>query len=199
MPTRGEIWAKRSLDLAIAIPAFVIALPVFAMIALLIRLDSKGPVFFRQTRIGLGGRAFEILKFRTMHVLENGPIQQVVANDPRLTSLGLFLRVLSLDELPQLINILRGDMSLVGPRPHACAHDAEFELLFAHYPLRRRVKPGITGWAQIHGCRGPTHTVEAMRRRTAFDIWYVANVCTKLDLQILWRTPREVFRGRNVL
>ena len=193
-----ELLLKRYLDVTIASIALVVALPVFVLIAVLIRLDSRGPIFFFQTRLGLNGRLFEIYKFRTMNVMENGDtIPQVCEHDRRITRVGAWLRSLSLDELPQLLNVIAGDMSLVGPRPHARAHDTYYAARIAEYQMRQSVKPGITGWAQIHGLRGETKTVDDMRRRVAFDIWYVRNANLATDLMVLLRTPFEVFRGRN--
>ncbi len=190
--------AKRALDLAAAIPALVFVLPLFLVVAALIRLDSKGPVFFRQTRVGLGGKTFEIFKFRTMRVLENGAtVPQATKDDPRVTRIGRFLRRSSLDELPQLFNVILGDMSLVGPRPHARAHDDYYAPLIENYVARRSVKPGLTGWAQIHGLRGETPTVAIMKTRIDHDLWYAAHAGFALDLKILLATPFEVFRSRN--
>ena len=190
--------AKRALDLAVALPAVLITAPLFAVLALLIKLDSKGPVFFRQTRIGFRGRAFDILKFRSMRVLENGDtVVQATKQDPRVTRIGRFLRASSLDELPQLINIVKGEMSLVGPRPHACAHDRHFSPLIVNYARRHDVKPGLTGWAQVNGHRGETPTLEIMRTRVEHDVWYARHAGLALDLKILLRTPFEVVRSRN--
>ena len=190
--------AKRALDLVVAVPALLVLAPLFALIALLVRLDSGGPVLFRQRRAGICGRDFDILKFRTMHVLENGDtVVQAREGDPRATRVGRWLRRYSLDELPQLINVVRGDMSLVGPRPHARAHDAYYSALIRNYRHRYAVKPGMTGWAQINGLRGPTPTVDLMARRIEHDLWYARNTNFALDLEILLRTPFEVFRHRN--
>ncbi|MGB8366313.1 MAG: sugar transferase [Rhizomicrobium sp.] len=189
---------KRTLDLGVAVPLLVLLALPMALIALLIRLDSQGAAVFRQRRLGLGGRPFDILKFRTMRVLENGDeIVQARPDDKRFTRVGRWLRKRSLDELPQLINVVRGEMSLVGPRPHAVAHDRRFAALIEGYELRQRAKPGITGWAQIHGLRGPTPTIDAMRARVAFDIWYAQHASLRLDLRILLRTPIEILRQRN--
>lgn len=189
---------KRGLDLMVAIPVLLALAPVLALIALLVRLDSPGPALFRQRRNGLCGRTFQILKFRTMHVLEDGDtIRQATPGDARTTRIGRVLRATSLDELPQLINVIRGEMSLVGPRPHARAHDALYGELVADYRHRQAVKPGITGWAQINGLRGPTPTVESMSRRIGFDLWYARHASLAVDLQILVRTPFEVLRRRN--
>jgi putative colanic acid biosynthesis UDP-glucose lipid carrier transferase len=190
--------AKRSLDLLVAIPLLVLLAPLLAVLALVVRSDTAGPVLFRQTRLGLGGRPFDILKFRTMTVMENGDrVVQAQATDCRVTRSGKWLRRTSLDELPQLVNVIKGEMSLVGPRPHARAHDLHYGNLIANYGLRQAVKPGITGWAQINGHRGETATLEAMRNRVDFDVWYALNGSFALDLKILLRTPLAVLLGRN--
>ena len=189
---------KRLLDIAVTLPALAVALPAMAAIAVAVRLDSAGPVLFRQQRLGLNGKPFTILKFRTMMVAEDGAqVLQARKNDPRVTRAGHFLRVWSLDELPQLFNVLKGEMSLVGPRPHARAHDEHYAALIGYYTQRQRVKPGITGWAQVHGLRGETPTVKSMRDRVDFDVWYARHAGIALDLQILFRTAFEVFRRRN--
>ena len=189
---------KRLIDLCIAIPCLVVAGPAMLLIALAVRFDSKGPVFFRQRRLGYRGKPFTILKFRTMYVWEDGDdIAQARKGDARLTRLGHILRPASLDELPQLFNVIKGEMSLVGPRPHAVAHDHFFASLIDSYELRQHVMPGVTGWAQVHGLRGETATTEMMKRRVEFDLWYARNASLSLDLAILARTAVEVFRGRN--
>lgn len=198
----NERWAlrssKRFFDLVLAIPALIVLVPFLIVLSLLIRLDSAGPSLFRQTRLGLQGRPFSILKFRTMSVLENGmTIEQARRDDARTTRIGYWLRAFSLDELPQLINVVKGEMSLVGPRPHAFAHDALYARLIPHYGLRQSIKPGITGWAQIHGLRGATPTVEIMSRRIDHDAWYADHASLALDFKILLRTPLEVLRRRN--
>ncbi|HEV2561697.1 MAG TPA: exopolysaccharide biosynthesis polyprenyl glycosylphosphotransferase [Rhizomicrobium sp.] len=191
-------WVKRALDLFLAIPALILLSPVMLGIAILIVLDSRGPVFFRQTRTGLNGRPFSIFKFRSMSVLENGDhIMQARQNDPRVTRIGRVLRRTSLDELPQLLNVISGEMSLVGPRPHAQAHDRLYATLIGNYPQRQLAKPGITGWAQVHGLRGETPTVESMKARVDFDLWYVRNASFVLDVEILFRTVFEIFRRTN--
>ncbi|WP_407121669.1 undecaprenyl-phosphate glucose phosphotransferase [Bradyrhizobium sp. STM 3561] len=186
---------KRALDLVGASLALFVFAPVMLATAILIKLSSKGPVFFRQTRHGFGGRAFRILKFRTMHVLEDGPtIVQAQKNDPRVTGIGKWLRRTSIDELPQLFNVLKGDMSLVGPRPHAAAHNTEYEQLIGNYAFRHHVKPGMTGWAQINGYRGETRTLELMQKRVEFDLWYINKWSLWLDVTILLRTVMLTFR-----
>jgi lipopolysaccharide/colanic/teichoic acid biosynthesis glycosyltransferase len=191
--------AKRVLDLLIAVPALFILSPLLIAIAILIPLDSAGPSLFRQTRLGLNGRPFGILKFRTMNVVEDDDaVVQATPNDMRVTRLGALLRKSSIDELPQLLNVIAGDMSLVGPRPHAIAHDVHYAALIPEYTLRQTVKPGITGWAQVNGYRGGTPTIDLMQSRVALDIWYAAHASVALDLLILVRTPVEVLRTRDV-
>ena len=193
-----ECAVKRSLDVIGAGLILSMLSPLFAAVALAIKLDSSGPVFFRQQRCGFNGRGFAIYKFRTMFVLEDGPsILQAKPADSRVTRIGKWLRRTSIDELPQLLNVLDGSMSLVGPRPHAVAHDGQFDKVVRNYAFRRRVKPGLTGWAQIHGCRGPTPTPALIERRVEYDLWYIDNWSLRLDLAILLQTPIEVLRGRN--
>jgi lipopolysaccharide/colanic/teichoic acid biosynthesis glycosyltransferase len=156
--------------------------------ALLIKLDSAGPVFFLQHRYGFNQKPFRIFKFRTMRTLDDGPVvQQAKKDDPRVTRVGAWLRRWNLDELPQLFNVIKGDMSLVGPRPHALSHDREYEQRIARYARRHNVKPGITGWAQIHGFRGETDTDEKMHRRVEHDLYYIDNWSLALDLQVMIR------------
>ena len=189
---------KRLFDIAVTLPVLVLALPVMAAVAAAVRLDSPGPVVFRQQRLGLNGKPFAILKFRTMTVAEDGAqVLQARRNDPRITRVGRVLRAWSLDELPQLFNVLKGEMSLVGPRPHARAHDEHYAALIGHYTLRQRVKPGITGWAQVNGLRGETPTLKTMRDRVDLDVWYARHAGIALDIEILFRTAFEVARRRN--
>jgi putative colanic acid biosysnthesis UDP-glucose lipid carrier transferase len=189
---------KRSIDVVVAATALIALMPLMAMVAVAIRMDSPGPILFRQQRCGFNGRRFQIRKFRTMTVLEDGPsIVQAQLADKRVTRLGRLLRKTSIDELPQLLNVLDGSMSLVGPRPHAEAHDNQFDKMVRNYAFRRRVKPGLTGWAQIHGCRGATPTAAAIEQRVEYDLWYIDNWNIRLDLTILLHTPIEVLRGRN--
>jgi putative colanic acid biosynthesis UDP-glucose lipid carrier transferase len=186
---------KRLMDVGLSLIALVILFPLFLIVAVAIKLDSRGPVFFRQTRRGLNGVDFEILKFRSMTVMENGAlVRQACRQDPRVSKIGYWLRRTSIDELPQLINVVRGDMSLVGPRPHALAHDDYFRGQIAEYPLRQRMKPGITGWAQVSNCRGETPTVDCMRERVLCDLWYIENWSILLDFRIISRTISEVVR-----
>jgi Undecaprenyl-phosphate glucose phosphotransferase len=196
--TRTEYVAKRLTDLVGTGLALILLSPLLAAVAVAIKLDSSGPVLFRQRRCGFNGRSFGIYKFRTMTVLEDGSsITQAKPGDSRVTRIGKWLRRSSIDELPQLFNVLDGSMSLVGPRPHAVAQDGEFDKLVRNYAFRRRVKPGLTGWAQIHGCRGPTPTPAFVERRVEYDLWYIDNWSLRLDLAILLQTPIEILRGRN--
>jgi putative colanic acid biosynthesis UDP-glucose lipid carrier transferase len=190
--------AKRLIDVVGAGMVLFLLLPLLAVVALAIRLDSRGPILFRQQRLGFNGRSFKICKFRTMSTLEDGStVIQACPIDARVTRIGKWLRRTSIDELPQLFNVLAGSMSLVGPRPHAIAHDNHFDKLVRNYAFRRRVKPGLTGWAQINGSRGPTPTTEHIERRIDYDLWYIDNWRLGLDLAILIQTPLEVLRGRN--
>ncbi|MFM9942902.1 MAG: undecaprenyl-phosphate glucose phosphotransferase [Hyphomicrobiaceae bacterium] len=177
-------------DRAIGIIALVCAAPLFLFIAAAIKLDSPGPVFFRQKRHGVSGKSIVVWKFRSMRVMENGPVvQQATKGDARVTRVGRILRKTSFDELPQLINVVLGDMSLVGPRPHAVAHNDYYGNLIANYNGRNQVRPGITGWAQVNGFRGETQDAEQMARRVEHDIWYISNWSFLLDLKILLLTP----------
>jgi Undecaprenyl-phosphate glucose phosphotransferase len=187
--TAGEQAWKRVLDVLIAVLVLTMLAPMMVLIAVLIKIESRGPILFMQTRNGFNGRPFRICKFRTMFVLEDGPlVRQATRNDRRVTQFGRKLRRASIDELPQLWNVLAGDMSLVGPRPHASAHNSEYEKIIANYAYRYHVKPGLTGWAQVNGLRGETRTVDLMARRVEFDLWYINNWSFWLDFKILLRT-----------
>jgi Undecaprenyl-phosphate glucose phosphotransferase len=189
---------KRCIDLIGASITLLLLSPLLATVALLVKLDSPGPMLFRQQRRGFNGHIFRIYKFRTMTVLEDGfSAVQAQASDCRVTGIGKWLRRTSIDELPQLLNVLDGSMSLVGPRPHAVVHDNQFDMVVRNYAFRRRVKPGLTGWAQVHGCRGPTPTAVSIERRVEYDLWYIDNWSVWLDLAILLQTPLEVVRARN--
>ncbi len=187
--SRREIIQKRLLDLTLAATALVLATPLLVLVALLIKLDSPGPIFFVQRRYGFNQQPFRIIKFRTMRTLDDGAvIQQARPDDPRLTRIGRWLRRWNIDEIPQLFNVLTGDMSLVGPRPHALSHDREYVRRISMYARRHNVKPGITGWAQINGYRGETDTEEKMRKRVEYDLFYIDNWSLWLDLKIIVRT-----------
>ena len=187
---------KRIEDLVLGSLILILAaLPMLA-IALAVKTVTRGPVTFRQRRFGIDGREFMVIKFRTMTVAEDGDrIEQARPDDQRVTRIGAFLRRTSLDELPQLFNVLRGEMSLVGPRPHAVVHNEEYRRLIPGYMRRHKIKPGITGWAQVNGWRGPTDTVDKMAGRLQFDLWYLRRWSLWLDLEILARTPWVVWIG----
>lgn len=189
---------KRLFDLLVGSCLLVGLSPLLLVLAGLVKLDSQGPVFFRQQRAGFGGSAFIVWKFRTMfvHECQTREVRQARRDDPRVTRLGWFLRRTSLDELPQLFNVIRGEMSLVGPRPHAVAHDAVFAQEVASYLARHRVKPGMTGLAQVKGFRGEISSGEALRQRVSNDLWYTENWSILLDLRILLLTA-FVLAGRN--
>lgn len=192
--------AKRTLDVAVALALVLFLAPLLVVVSLAVAIDSRGPLLFRQRRTGLNGQIFGILKFRSMHVMEDGAtIVQASEHDARITRVGRVLRKLSLDELPQLFNVIAGDMSLVGPRPHAVAHDDYYGAAISNYAVRQKVKPGITGWAQVNGARGATPTLDVMQRRVDLDAWYVAHAGLTLDLKILVLTPLEVFFSRTAL
>jgi len=190
---RGVV--KRLTDIAISAAILILCLPVIVAIALLVKATSPGPVIFKQRRYGLDGHEIIVYKFRTMTVSEDGArIRQATKDDSRVTALGRILRRYSLDELPQLINVLQGRMSLVGPRPHAVAHNEEYRKLIKGYMVRHKVLPGITGLAQINGCRGETSQLEDMQARVNLDIEYLRRWTPRLDLQILSVTVLKMFR-----
>ena len=179
-------WIKRLEDIVLSILILIVAAAPMVVIATAVKLASPGAVLFAQRRHGLDGREAVIWKFRTMTVTEDGDdCVLAVPADPRLTRIGAFLRRHSLDELPQFFNVLRGDMSIVGPRPHPLAHSEQYRKLIPGYMLRHRVKPGITGWAQIHGLRGGTDTLERIEQRVRYDLWYIRHWSVWLDLQII--------------
>ncbi len=181
---------KALFDRAVAGLALILLLPLFAAVGLAIKLETRGPVFFRQTRHGISGRPIKVWKFRSMRTQDDGPVvKQAVKGDPRITHVGAFLRKTSLDELPQLINVVLGEMSLVGPRPHAVAHNQHYEKIVEGYNRRQRVKPGITGLAQISGFRGETQDPALMQARIDHDLRYIRGWSPALDLKILFLTP----------
>ena len=189
---------KRAFDVVVAGGALILLSPMLLLIALAIVLESPGPALFLQRRGGVFGRPFLIYKFRTMRTADDGRVvYQAVQNDPRLTRLGAILRELCIDELPQLINVVRGEMSLIGPRPHAVAHDQAFALIDARYPLRRRARPGITGLAQVSGCRGLAADAASVRARTGYDVEYVDTWSIWLDLRILVKTVLILLRLKS--
>lgn len=191
---------KRASDLLLSITLLVLFSPLFVATAIAIKATSNGPIIFKQRRYGLNGESITIYKFRSMKVMEDGAnIMQAKVGDPRLTSIGAFLRKSSFDELPQLINVLQGRMSLVGPRPHAIAHNEEYRKLIRGYMLRHKIKPGITGWAQIHGLRGETETLGKMEARVFYDLEYIRNWSLWIDLWIILKTVRAVLRHQNAL
>jgi len=189
---------KRASDIAIAGAFLICAAPLMLAIAAAIKLTSPGPVIFKQRRYGLDGREIVVYKFRSMTCMEDGgDVRQASRNDNRVTPLGAFLRASSLDELPQFINVLQGRMSVVGPRPHAVAHNEMYRKLIKSYMVRHKVRPGITGWAQVNGLRGETDTVDKMRARIEYDLDYLRHWSLKLDLAIIWRTLFVVFKRQN--
>jgi putative colanic acid biosynthesis UDP-glucose lipid carrier transferase len=188
---------KRGSDIVFATILLAMIWPLLLALAIGVRMSSPGPALFRQRRYGLYGESIYVYKFRTMRVCEDGKVTQAQRNDPRVTRFGGLLRRTSLDELPQLFNVLAGTMSLVGPRPHAVSHNEEYRKVIAGYMLRHKVRPGITGWAQVNGFRGETETVEKMQRRVEYDLDYLRNWSLRLDLTIMVRTALTVWRDRN--
>ena len=191
-------WVKRLQDIALSMLFLLVAAIPMTLIAVATKLSSPGPVLFKQRRYGVDGKEISVWKFRTMRVCEDGDkIQQASQNDPRVTKLGAFLRRTSLDELPQFINVLTGQMSIVGPRPHAVAHNELYRKQVKGYMLRHKVRPGITGWAQINGWRGETDALHKMEKRVEFDLWYIRNWSSWLDLKIIALTAVQGFTGKN--
>lgn len=189
---------KRASDIVLSTVILILISPVLLVLAIGVKLSSPGPVIFRQRRNGLDGGEIVVYKFRSMTALDNGSVvRQATKRDPRVTRFGAFIRRTSLDELPQFINVLQGRMSIVGPRPHAVAHNEEYRRLIKAYMVRHKVKPGITGWAQVNGHRGETDTIEKMQARVEYDLEYLRNWSLGLDLQIIVRTIRLVFFDRH--
>ena len=192
--TTGVI--KRLSDVCMSVFALVLTAPVMLAIAIAIKIAMPGPVLFKQRRYGLDGQEIVVWKFRTMKVTEDGEVvRQATRDDERVTPLGCFLRRTSLDELPQFFNVLQGRMSVVGPRPHAVAHNETYRKLIKGYMIRHKVKPGITGWAQVNGARGETDTVEKMKERIQYDLEYLRSWSLRFDLAIVWRTVVQALRG----
>lgn len=190
--------SKRLLDIVIASTALLFLLPSFLVVALLIKLESKGPVFFMQRRTGLNGKVFQIFKFRSMRVAEDGErVVQATRGDSRVTLIGRFIRKTSIDELPQLINVLKGDMSLVGPRPHALAHDTDFAARVPAYNGRFRARPGLTGLAAIRGYRGEIHSQSCIENRVDADNEYIQTWTIKSDIVIIFRTALMIVGDKN--
>jgi len=189
---------KRGSDIVLGLLIQILLLPVMLLIAITVKLTSKGPVIFRQRRYGLYGEEIVVYKFRSMTVGEDGDkVVQATRNDQRVTRVGAFLRRSSLDELPQFFNVLQGRMSIVGPRPHAVVHNEQYRKLIKGYMLRHKVKPGITGWAQVNGLRGETETLDKMEARIHFDLDYLRNWSLWLDLWIIMRTVKVVLTREN--
>jgi putative colanic acid biosynthesis UDP-glucose lipid carrier transferase len=186
--------SKRGFDMIAALAALLFTLPLLVVVALAIWIESGRPIFFKQHRTGYRGRKFVILKMRTMTVMENGDeLRQATRGDTRVTRVGAFLRKSSIDELPQLINVLKGDMSLVGPRPHALAHDHLYGSCMPEYRLRFRARPGLTGLAQVSGLRGEVHDLDGMARRVEADLNYIDRWSPALDLKIMLQTVPLMF------
>ncbi len=189
---------KRLSDIVLGSIILVLISPILLGLAIGVKLSSPGPAIFKQRRNGLDGEEIIVYKFRSMRVMDNGGVvKQATRGDSRITPFGAFIRRTSLDELPQFINVLQGRMSIVGPRPHAVAHNEEYRRLIKAYMVRHKVKPGITGWAQVNGCRGETETIEKMQTRVEFDLEYLRNWSLTLDLQIIIRTVRLMVFDRN--
>jgi putative colanic acid biosynthesis UDP-glucose lipid carrier transferase len=189
---------KRASDFVLSLLILALIAPLMLAIAAGVKMSSAGPVLFRQRRYGVDGRKIVVYKFRSMTVAEDGDVvRQATRNDSRITKFGAFLRKTSLDELPQFINVLQGRMSVVGPRPHAIAHNELYRKLIRGYMIRHKVKPGITGLAQVNGLRGETDTVEKMQKRVEYDLAYLRNWSLLLDLQIILKTLAVVVKGSN--
>jgi len=191
-------FTKKFIDFCVAMGALLFLLPALLTIALLIKIDSPGPVFFRQRRTGLDGRMFHIYKFRSMTVAEDGDrVVQAKANDQRVTRIGRLLRRTSVDEIPQLLNIVKGDMSLVGPRPHALSHDQEFASIVPDYNARFQTRPGLTGLAQVNGYRGEIVTRNDIEKRVAYDVEYIESWSIWLDIMTILKTVPCLFGHKN--
>jgi putative colanic acid biosysnthesis UDP-glucose lipid carrier transferase len=188
-------FVKRWSDVVLSLIILIMIFPLMALIAIAVKLNSPGPVIFKQRRYGLDGKEIVVYKFRSMTVTEDGAkVMQATVNDKRVTSTGRILRKYSLDELPQFINVLQGNMSIVGPRPHAVTHNETYRKLIKGYMVRHKVKPGITGWAQVNGFRGETITIESMRQRIDYDLEYLKIWSLMLDIKIILKTIGQVFK-----
>lgn len=189
-------YLKRGFDLLFsAIFLLTAFIPIFIFVAIGTALSSPGPIFFKQKRTGYNGRSFSMLKFRSMRVNADADKLQATKDDPRKTKFGNFLRRTSIDELPQFINVIKGDMSIVGPRPHMERHTEQYSQIIDGYLVRHLCKPGLTGWAQVNGCRGETKAVEEMAERVRHDIWYIENWSLLLDMRIVLKTLMQIFKG----
>jgi putative colanic acid biosynthesis UDP-glucose lipid carrier transferase len=194
----GNKLFKRVFDIVVSVIFLVFFFPwIYLIVGAIIKLTMPGPVFFKQKRTGLDGREFWCYKFRSMKVNDEADSVQATKDDPRKTKFGNFMRHTNIDELPQFWNVLMGTMSIVGPRPHMLKHTEVYSQLISKYMVRHFVKPGITGWAQVTGCRGETHELWQMERRVRKDIWYIENWSFLLDLKIIWLTIWEVISGKN--
>ena len=193
-----EAVPKRVFDIAVATIGILMLAPLYIIVAIGIKLTSPGPILFKQVRYGVGGKPINVFKFRSMNVSNpDAPVVQATVNDQRITRFGRFLRSTSLDEIPQFFNVLTGEMSVVGPRPHAVEHNELYRKLVTGYMLRHKIKPGITGWAQVNGYRGETNTLDKMESRVQHDLFYIRHWSIWLDIVIIMRTIRVVFKDPN--
>tara|TARA_B100000963_G_C22623413_1_gene671134 strand:+ start:183 stop:1148 length:966 start_codon:yes stop_codon:yes gene_type:complete len=192
-----SIYLKRAFDIVISLISIIFLFPLLILISILIKISSKGPIIFKQPRNGLNAKIFNIYKFRTMFLHESDNLIQAKKNDKRITKIGHFLRKTSLDELPQLFNVLRGDMSIIGPRPHATEHNEYYSKKIFGYMSRHRAKPGMTGLAQVNGLRGETDIIEKMDKRISYDLKYLRNWSLFLDLKILILTIPALFNHKG--
>jgi putative colanic acid biosynthesis UDP-glucose lipid carrier transferase len=186
---------KSLFDRTTALLGLIVISPLLLLVAVIIKLTSKGPVFFKQTRQGWNGKPFSIYKFRSMYLHEDTNVKQATKDDARITPIGRLLRRTSIDELPQLINVIKGEMALVGPRPHAIAHNQQYSNTISTYMMRHKIKPGLTGWAQVNGSRGETDTLEKMEIRIKYDLEYINNWSFWFDIEILLKTPYALCKG----
>ena len=186
-------WAKRCFDIVLSLVFLIPTAIIFPFIFIIIKIQSPGPILFKQKRTGLDGKTFNCLKFRSMHVNKDADKLQATENDPRKFPFGNFMRKANIDELPQFLNVLKGDMSIVGPRPHMLAHTEQYAALIDKYMVRHMVKPGVTGWAQVTGFRGETKELWQMEGRVKRDIWYMEHWSIWLDIRIIWLTAKTIF------
>ena len=198
-PMQGvQSFVKRLEDIVLSVVIIILISPLLILLYILVKIISPGPAIFKQTRYGIDGKCFEVYKFRTMNTCPKKDVTQVIKNDPRVTGIGKYLRAHSLDELPQFFNVLMGNMSIVGPRPHAVDHNEEYRKLIQGYMLRHKMKPGITGWAQINGFRGETNTLDKMENRVKYDLEYIKKWSVLFDLYIVFITCFKGFKGKDV-